>query len=86
MNLAQGDEVPQIITRITRQRPAESLTTCAKRLLQHNRPKADIVAVIARADKLGLGQTLMDSALIGEPGKVGKHRRHEVVVMRIGRG
>jgi hypothetical protein len=28
--LAQGDEVPQIITRITRQRPAESLTHLCK--------------------------------------------------------
>src|SRR6476660_6222499 len=36
MNLAQGDEVPQIITRRTRQRPPEFLTPPAKRLLQHN--------------------------------------------------
>jgi hypothetical protein len=38
MNLAQGDEVPQIITRRTRQRPSEFLTPPAKRLLQHNPP------------------------------------------------
>jgi hypothetical protein len=37
MNLAQGDEVPQIITRRTRQRASEFLTPPAKRLLQHNR-------------------------------------------------
>jgi len=40
MNLAQGDEIPQIITRITRQRPAEFLTTCAKRLLQQYPPES----------------------------------------------
>ena len=39
MNLAQGDEVPQIITRRTRQRPSEFLTPPAKRLLQHNPPE-----------------------------------------------
>jgi putative ABC transport system substrate-binding protein len=33
MNLARGDEVPQIITRRTRQRPSEFLTSPAKRLL-----------------------------------------------------
>ena len=37
MNLAQGDEVPQIITRRTRKRPPEFLTPPAKRILQHNR-------------------------------------------------
>src|SRR5439155_6630029 len=42
INLAQGDEIPQIITRITRRRPAEFLTTCAKRLLQQYRSKGDI--------------------------------------------
>jgi hypothetical protein len=42
MNLAQGDEVPQIITRRTRQRPSEFLTPPAKRLLQHNRHEADL--------------------------------------------
>jgi hypothetical protein len=47
MNLAQGDEVPQIITRITRQRPAEFLTTCAKRLLQQYRHKTDVAVVSA---------------------------------------
>src|SRR4249919_1542742 len=41
MNLAQGDEVPQIITRRTRQRRSEFLTPLAKRLLQHNPPEAD---------------------------------------------
>jgi hypothetical protein len=35
-NLAQGDEVPQIITRITRQLPSEKVASPAKRLLQHN--------------------------------------------------
>src|SRR5262245_61538541 len=35
MNLAQGDGVPQIITRRTRQRPSEFLTSPAKRRLQH---------------------------------------------------
>src|SRR6201991_1100331 len=35
MNLAQGDEVPQIITRRTRQRPSEFLISPPKRLLQH---------------------------------------------------
>src|SRR6185312_3142100 len=38
MNLAQGDEVPQIITRRTRQRPSEFLISPAKRLLQHYPP------------------------------------------------
>jgi putative ABC transport system substrate-binding protein len=33
MNLARGDEVPQIITRRTRQQPSEFLTSPAKRLL-----------------------------------------------------
>jgi hypothetical protein len=42
MNLAQGDEVPQIITRRTRQRPSEFLTPPAKRLLQHNRHQTDM--------------------------------------------
>ena len=42
INLAQGDDVPQIITRITRQRPSEFLTSPVKRLLQHNLPTADI--------------------------------------------
>jgi hypothetical protein len=37
MNLAQGAEVPQIITRRTRQRPSEFLISPAKRLFQHNR-------------------------------------------------
>jgi hypothetical protein len=32
MNLAHGDEVPQIITRITRQRLSEFLTSPANRL------------------------------------------------------
>jgi hypothetical protein len=35
MNLARGDEVPQIITLRTRLRPSEFLTSPAKRLLQH---------------------------------------------------
>src|SRR5438477_292298 len=48
INLAQGDEIPQIITRITRQRPAEFLTTCAKRLLQQYLPEADIVQLAGR--------------------------------------
>src|SRR6476619_3450137 len=39
MNLAQGDEIPQIITRRTRQRPSEFWTPPAKRLLQHNQGK-----------------------------------------------
>ena len=43
MNLAQGDEVPQIITRRTRQRPPEFLTPSAKRLLQHNLPITEVV-------------------------------------------
>jgi hypothetical protein len=38
MNLAQGDEVPQIFTLITRQQPAEILTSSAKRVLQHIHP------------------------------------------------
>jgi hypothetical protein len=41
VNLARGDEVPQIITRRTRQRPSEFLTSPAKRLLQHYRHKPD---------------------------------------------
>ena len=47
MNLARGDEVPQIITRRTRQRPSEFLTSPAKRLLQHYLPEADMTALSA---------------------------------------
>jgi hypothetical protein len=36
MILTRGDEVPQISTRKTHQRPSEFLTPCAKRLLQQN--------------------------------------------------
>jgi hypothetical protein len=43
MNLAQGDEVPQIITQRTRQRLSEFLTSPARRLLQHYLPEADVL-------------------------------------------
>jgi hypothetical protein len=61
-NLAQGDEVPQIIARITRQRPSEIFTSPAKRLLQHYRHTADLNSFLAdvcsqgKAD-IGLGHT-----------------------------
>jgi hypothetical protein len=42
MNLVRGDEVPQIITPKMRQQASEFLMPSAKRLLQHNRPQADI--------------------------------------------
>ena len=42
MSLARGDEVPQIFTRKPRLRPPEVLTLSGKRLLQHNRPVADL--------------------------------------------
>ena len=41
-NLAQGDEVPQIIARIMRQRPSEILISPVKTLLQHYLPRADV--------------------------------------------
>src|SRR6516225_1724968 len=37
VSLTRSHEVPHIFTRKPRLRPAEFLTTCAKRLLQHNR-------------------------------------------------
>jgi hypothetical protein len=40
VSLTCGDEVPHISTRKPRLRPAEFLITSAKRLLQHNRPRA----------------------------------------------
>jgi hypothetical protein len=40
VSLSSGDEVPQIFTRKSRIRPGEFLITSAKRLLQHNLPKA----------------------------------------------
>jgi hypothetical protein len=40
MSLTRGDEVPHVLTRKSRLQPAEFLITSAKRLLQHNRPKA----------------------------------------------
>jgi hypothetical protein len=42
VSLSSGDEVPHIFTRKSRLQPGEFLITSAKRLLQHNRPKADI--------------------------------------------
>jgi hypothetical protein len=53
INLAQGDEVPQIITQITRQRPSEFLTSAAKRLLQHNRPLAAVSRCSELSDETG---------------------------------
>src|SRR5450432_3142047 len=41
MSLALDDEVPQISARKPRLRPLEFLTPSAKRLLQHNLPKAE---------------------------------------------
>ena len=43
VSLTCGDEVPHIFTRKPRQQPAEFLITSAKRLLQHNRPVANIL-------------------------------------------
>ena len=42
VSFARGDEVPHIFTRKPRLQPAEFLITSAKRLLQHNLPKANI--------------------------------------------
>src|SRR5215468_12136649 len=42
VSLARGDEVPHIFTRKPHLRPLEFLITCAKRLLQHNRPTAKL--------------------------------------------
>src|SRR5262249_61936284 len=44
VSLSSGDEVPRIFTRKSRLQPGEFLITSAKRLLQHNRHKADLVA------------------------------------------
>ena len=41
VSFARGDEVPHIFTRNARLQLAEFLIIGAKRLLQHNRPKAD---------------------------------------------
>ena len=41
-NLAQGDEVPQIITRITRQRPSEILHLLQNDFCNTIGPKADV--------------------------------------------
>ena len=41
VSFARGDEVPHIFTRNARLQPAEFLIIGAKRLLQHNRHKAD---------------------------------------------
>jgi hypothetical protein len=40
MSLTQGDEVPHVLTRKSRQQPEEFLITSAKRLLQQNLPKS----------------------------------------------
>src|SRR6476646_6880912 len=45
MNLAWGDEVPQIITPKTHQQSSEFLTPSAKRLLQQYLPTADVTAL-----------------------------------------
>jgi hypothetical protein len=42
VNLTLGDEVPHIFTRKPHLRPLEFLILGAKRLLQHNPPKADV--------------------------------------------
>ena len=42
VSLALGDEVPHIFTRTPRQRPLEFLIIAAKRVLQQNRPEADV--------------------------------------------
>src|SRR6516225_7883489 len=42
VSLTLGDEVPHIFTRKPRLRPLEFLILGAKRLLQHNRPTADM--------------------------------------------
>jgi hypothetical protein len=42
VSLSSGDEVPHIFTRKSRLQPGEFLITSAKRLLQHNRHRADL--------------------------------------------
>src|SRR5215510_11183123 len=42
VSLSSGDEAPHISTRKSRLQPGEFLITSAKRLLQHNRHRADI--------------------------------------------
>src|SRR6202167_3843319 len=42
VSLTLGDEAPHILTRKSRLQPLEFLIISAKRLLQHNRPQADI--------------------------------------------
>jgi hypothetical protein len=42
VSLTLGDAVPHIFTRKSRLRPLEFLILGAKRLLQHNPPKADV--------------------------------------------
>jgi hypothetical protein len=42
---SSGDEVPHIFTRKSRLQPGEFLVTSAKRLLQHNLPKAEVAVI-----------------------------------------
>jgi hypothetical protein len=42
VSLTLGDEVPHVCTRKPRLRPLEFLLIGAKRLLQHNRPEAEV--------------------------------------------
>jgi hypothetical protein len=49
VSLSSGDEVPHIFTRKSRLRPKEFLIASAKRLLQQNRPQADICSAAIKA-------------------------------------
>src|SRR5262249_13628236 len=55
VSFSSGDEVPHILTRKSRLQPGEFLATCAKRLLQQNRPAAD-VSGCSKGDRPALQQ------------------------------
>src|ERR1700735_538961 len=67
VSLTLGDEAPHILTRKSRLQPLEFLIISAKRLLQHNRPQADIecwlrsvgaACVTAASHRLSVGRII----------------------------
>ena len=65
MNLAQGDEVPRIITRRTRQRPSEFLTLPANDFCNTIPPLADILRVSRHVPKVPEADLLTLSGVKG---------------------
>src|SRR5262245_4095889 len=58
VSLSSGDEVPHIFTQKSRLKPGEFLITRGKRLLQHNRHKAEVSRVRSRMSVFGAKRTL----------------------------